>query len=182
MAENTTVARPYAQAIFDLARSQSTDGAALKAWSQILKDTVSVVADPQLKSLLGDPRISKGQWEQLVLDVLGPKLPVLAQNFIRLLIENGRLGILPEIAAHYEVQRAEAEGTLQAEVISALPLSPEQTVKISTALQARTGRKVQISNTLDKDLLGGVIIHAGDTVIDGSARGQLAKLASALAR
>lgn len=180
MAEKTTVARPYAQALFDLARSQPQGG--LKVWSEMLHAAATVVADAQVQSLIGDPRISKDQLVSLVLGVSGDKLTGAAQNFIKLLVENRRLDVLPEIVALYEVQRAEAEGTVQAQVTSAYALTPDQQQKIAAALQKRMGRAIEVTNIVDQGLLGGVIIRAGDTVIDGSARGQLAKLASALAR
>jgi F-type H+-transporting ATPase subunit delta len=180
MAEKTTVARPYAQALFDLARSQPQGG--LKVWSEMLHAVATVVSDLQVQSLIGDPRISKDQLVSLVLGVCGDRLNGAAQNFIKLLVENRRLDVLPEIVAHYEVQRAEAEGTVQAQVTSAYALTAEQQQKIAAALQTRLGRAIEVTNTVDQSLLGGVIIRAGDTVIDGSARGQLIKLAGALAR
>lgn len=182
MAEKTTLARPYAQAVFDLARAQGKDGAGLKAWSEMLELAASVATDPQMQSLIGDPRIRKEQLVQLVLDVCGTKLDEAGQNFIKLLVENRRLDVLPEIRAHYEAQRAEAEGTLQAQVVSAFPLSAEQQSKIASALKARLGRSINVTASVDQSLLGGVIIRAGDMVIDGSARGQLANLATALTK
>ena len=180
MAEKTTVARPYAQAVFDLARSQG--GSGLQAWSDMLQLAASVAADAQMQSLIGDPRIRKEQLVQLVLDVCGKNLDAAGQNFIKLLVENRRLNVLPEIAAHYEAQRAEAEGTLQAQVTSAFPLSEEQQAKIAGALKTRLGRNINVTANVDQSLLGGIIIRAGDMVIDGSARGQLANLATALTK
>ncbi|MEO5573165.1 MAG: F0F1 ATP synthase subunit delta [Gammaproteobacteria bacterium] len=179
MAEKTTVARPYAQALFDLARTQPEG---LKAWSQMLHSAASVVADPQVQALIGDPRISKEQLASLVLGVSGDLLNGAAQNFIKLLVENRRLDVLPEIVALYEVQRAEAENTTVAEIVSAYPLTDEQQRKIAGALQKRLGRTISLRNTVDKELLGGAVIRAGDTVIDGSARGQLERLANVLVR
>lgn len=178
MAENLTVARPYAQAVFELAKTQGK----LKAWSETLALAASVAADSQVQSLAGDPRVQREQLSKLFLDILGAALDATGQNFIRLLIANRRLALLPEIAALYEIERAAAESTLKAEVVSAYPLTDEQQLNIATALQARYGRTVSITAHTDNSLLGGVIIRAGDSVIDGSARGQLAKLATALAR
>lgn len=178
MAENTTIARPYAQAVFELARSHNN----LKAWSEMLQFAAAVAADPQMKSLVGDPRVGTDQLERLFLDICGDKCDAAAQNFIKLLIENRRLNVLPEIAHLYETQRAEAEGTLHAQVVSAYPLADEQQRKIATALQARFGRTINLNNVVDNSLLGGVVIRAGDSVIDGSARGHLERLASVLAR
>ncbi|MEW6353439.1 MAG: F0F1 ATP synthase subunit delta [Pseudomonadota bacterium] len=178
MAEKTTIARPYAQALFELASAQKD----LKGWSEMLQFAAAVVSNEQLRALIGNPRVRPRQLTNLVLEVCGDKLNAAGRNFIKLLIENRRLNVLPEIAQLYEAQRAEAEGTLQAEVVSAYELSAEQQQKIASALQARLGRKISLSNSVDKGLLGGVIIRAGDRVIDGSARGQIARLASVLAR
>jgi F-type H+-transporting ATPase subunit delta len=178
MAEKTTIARPYAQAVFELAKAQGK----LKVWSEMLALAAAVVADPQMQSLLSDPRLSKDQLAKLFLELVGGPLDPMGRNFIQVLIANRRLGLLPEIAALFEAERAVAEGTLQAEVISAYPLSEQQQAKIAAALQARYGRSVSITSHIDNSLLGGVLIRAGDSVIDGTARGQLAKLANTLAQ
>ncbi len=180
MAEKITLARPYAQAVFDLARSEGKEG--LKNWSEMLLLAASIAADPQMKSIIGDPRVHSDQLARLLLDICGSGLSQEGQNFIKLLIENHRLDVLPEIAALYEVQRAEAEGTLKAEVISAQPLNEEQLNKIARSLQARLGRVISLTCSIDASLIGGVIVRAGDTVIDGSARGQLSRLSTSLAR
>ncbi|MEO5703285.1 MAG: F0F1 ATP synthase subunit delta [Gammaproteobacteria bacterium] len=180
MAEKITLARPYAQAVFDLARAEGAGG--LKNWSEMLHLAATIASDPQMQSIIGNPRVSNDQLTQLFLDVSTGKLSDTGQNFIKLLIENHRLDVLVEIAALYEVQRAEAEGTLQAEVISAQPLSDEQQGTIAKALQARLGRVISLTCSIDKSLIGGVIVRAGDTVIDGSAREQLSRLSTALAR
>lgn len=178
MAEKTTVARPYAQAIFDLARSKQ---GALGDWSTTLQLAVAVVADPQTQRLINHPRVRKEQIQSLILDVGGVGFSLQAQNFIKVLIENRRLSLLPEIAAQYELYRAEAERTITAEVVSAFPVSNEQQAKIAAALKKRLGREVSLNCTVDEALLGGAIIRAGDLVIDGSITGQLTKLANALA-
>lgn len=177
MAEKTTVARPYAQAVFDLAHSKG----ALRDWSNVLQLAAAVVADPQVQRLVSHPRVRKAQIQSLILDVGGAGFSAEAKNFIKVLIENRRLGLLPEIAAQYELYRAEAERTLTAEVISAFPVNDEQQARIAAALKKRLGRDVSLSCTVDGSLLGGVIIRAGDLVIDGSVTGQLTKLANALA-
>lgn len=177
MAEKTTVARPYAQAIFDLAHSKG----ALRDWSNTLQLAAAVVADSQMQRLIANPRVRKDQMQGVILGVGGAQLSVEAQNFIKVLIENRRLGLLPEIAAQYEFYRAEAERTLTAEVISAFPVSDEQQAKIATALRKRLGRDISLTCKVDETLLGGAIIRAGDLVIDGSVTGQLTKLANALA-
>ncbi len=176
MAEKTTVARPYAQAIFDLAHSKG----ALRDWSNTLQLAAAVVADPQVQRLISHPRVRKEQIQSLILDVGGAGFSAEAKNFIKVLIENRRLGLLPEVAAQYELYRAEAERTITAEVVSAFPVSNEQQARIAAALKKRLGREVSLNCTVDGALLGGVIVRAGDLVIDGSIAGQLTKLANVL--
>lgn len=178
MAEKTTIARPYAQAIFALAKQQK----ALPKWSEMMALTVAVVTDPQVTGLIGNPRIKKSQLASLVIDVCGANLTGDAQNVIRVLVENGRLKVLPEIVALFDQYRAEEESTVRADVISAFPLSKEEQTKIANALQKRLGKQVTISSRVDATIMGGAIIRAGDMVIDGSVTGQLEKLGSALGR
>ncbi len=178
MAEKTTIARPYAQAIFELAKQQKD----LPKWSDMLALTVAVVTDPQVTGLIGNPRVKKSQLVSLVLDVCGANLTDEAKNVIRVLVENSRLKVLPEIAALYDLYRAEEESTVRAEVISAFPLSKDQETSIATALQKRLGKQVTVTSRIDASIMGGAIIRAGDMVIDGSVTGQLEKLGSALAR
>lgn len=177
MAEKITAARPYAQAIFELAQSQKD----LQRWSEMLVLAVAVASDDTLRKLVGHPRVHKAQLAEVVLAACGDKLNATGQNFIRLLVENSRLSLLPEIAALYEASRAEAEGVLKVQVTSARPLSSAEEDKIAAALKARLQREIKLTATVDKSLLGGAVIRAGDRVIDGSVRGQLGKLAHALA-
>ena len=109
-------------------------------------------------------------------------MPEDGRNLLRLMMDNDRLSLMPDVAAQYEVLRAEAEGTVEAEVRSAKPMSDEQKAQLSKALEKRLGRKVNLTVHEDDTLLGGAIIRAGDLVIDGSAKGRLEKLASALQR
>lgn len=176
MAEKNTIARPYAQAVFDLATSQKN----LPAWSEMLALTAAVVSDKQLQPLIGNPRIDKARVVELIIDICGDRLDTLGQNMIKVLNENNRLALLPEIAAQYELYRAEAEKAIQAEVITAFPVSDEQQVAIAASLKKRLGRDVTLVCKTDKTLIGGAIIRAGDMVIDGSVIRHLDRLASAL--
>lgn len=178
MADKITAARPYAQAVFELAQAHGD----LKRWSEMLVLAVSVAGDDTLRKLIGHPRVHKAQLAKLVLEICGDSLSDAGQNFIRLVVENGRLGLLPEIAALYEANRAEAEGVLKVQVTSAFPLSSEEERKIAAALKSRMKREISLSSVVDKRLLGGAVIRTGDRVIDGSVRSQLAKLAQVLAR
>lgn len=178
MAEKTTIARPYAQAIFELALSQEV----LPRWSEMLQLAAAVAADARVGALVGNPRVTKEELARLFLGICGDKLNPEAQNLIRLLVENDRMDVLTEIAALYETYRADAERTVAAQVISAFPVDAVQQQQIAAMLKQRLGREVTLSCKTDKSLLGGAIIRAGDLVIDGSVTGQLAKLQVALAR
>jgi len=177
MAENITIARPYAQAIFSLAQELGD----LKGWSDMLQLAAAVAADPQMVAVIGSPRFDSAQVADLFIDICGDKLKDAGKNMIRVLAENDRLEVLPEVAELYEAERAAVEGTIVAEVISATSLNDAQQNSIAEALKKRLGRDVTLECKIDESLLGGAIIRAGDVVIDGSVVGKLEKLTSALA-
>jgi F-type H+-transporting ATPase subunit delta len=178
MSENITLARPYAEAAFRLAAETKS----LKPWSDMLGLAASVAADPQIARLAVDPRVARERFTQLFLDICGTGLSKEGANFIRVLQDNRRLGLLPEIAQLFEKQRALVEGRIEAQVISAFELTNDQLKKISAALKAKLGRDIDVVTRVDTSLVGGVIIRAGDLVIDGSVRGKLHALASHLNR
>ncbi len=177
MAEAITVARPYAQAAFDEARELGE----LKSWSDILQSVAQAVINPEVRAIITSPRIIKSQLVELMLALSGDKASEIQRNFIKLLIEGQRLILLPEIVMLFEIMRAEAEKNVDVVVTSAFDLSDAQKQKIAEALQKRMGREIRLSCETDRKLLGGVIIRAGDKVIDGSARTHLSELANALA-
>lgn len=176
MAENSTIARPYAQAVFDLAKQQGR----LAQWSEKLQLLAMVVSDDKIKMLIGNPRIDKKDLMDLITGVCGESLDDNARNFLGVLAENGRLNLLPIVAEQYEAYRSEEERVIQAELISAFPVNNEQQQKIAMALKARLGREVSLNCKIDKTLLGGAIIRAGDMVIDGSVTGHLNRFANVL--
>jgi F-type H+-transporting ATPase subunit delta len=176
--ERTTLARPYAEAAFRLAAERKT----LAGWSEMLKLASAVAADPQMSRLIDNPRVARERFVEFFLDVCGKKLDKDGGNFIRLLTENHRLTLLPEIAALFEALRAEAETRVEAEVISATAVSDAQLKTIAAALKKRLGREVTLSTRLDPALVGGIVIRAGDLVIDGSVRGKLGALATHLTK
>ncbi len=177
MAEKSTIARPYAQAVFRLAQEQND----LAKWSDALQTAAVIVGDPTMQALIRNPKVTKQQLISLIEELAGKHLDDLGQNLIRLLVENHRLLYLPEVAALYETYRKEAEHIVDAQVITAFPLDDEQQRRIADALKARLGRTVTLHQTVDESLLGGVIIRTEDQVIDGSVTAQLDKLARALA-
>ena len=176
MAETMTLARPYAKAAFEHAQAEQ----ALPNWSELLQRLAQLVQDAAMHRLLGSPGVSVDDKAQALLDLSGDDVDDAARNYVTLLAKNGRLRLVPEIAAIYEELRAEAEKTIEAEVISARELSDEQQQRLAQALQKRLGREVSLKVRLDETLVGGAVIRAGDLVIDGSAAGRLSQLAKAL--
>lgn len=178
MSDYTTVARPYARAIYQ----QAVETSAVDSWSDALALMSAVADNAEMRALMDSPQFGGEQKAELMLKVVGDKLSAQQQNLLKLLAENGRLKTLAEIARQFEAYRAEAEGKIDAEVVSAFPLTREQEVSITNMLKAKLGREVSISTSTDESLIGGVVIKAGDTIIDGSMKSQLESLALALGR
>lgn len=176
MAEVITVARPYASAVFALAKEKGE----LKGWSDLLALLAQCVADPNMQSIITSPAVSDEQVVTLLADISGELMSKDARNFLALLAENNRLQLLAYIAIIFEQLRAEAEQTMTAEVTTARALTAEQESNIAAALKKRTGRDVTLITKIDDSLLGGAIIRAGDLIIDGSALGKLNRLANAI--
>jgi len=176
MAEPGTVARPYAEAVFRLADS----GGALAKWSEMLGGLAQVSEDERVRAAVGDPNFSDAKIAGLFIAILAGRLTGDAENFVRVLAENKRLGLLPEIRSQFEALKNEREGVVEAEVHSAFELSEAQIADLVQRLEKKTGRKVRARVHLDKDLIGGVKVVLGDKVIDGSARAQLGALEIAL--
>ena len=176
MAELITVARPYAQAVF----SRAQEAGKLSDWSATLQSIAAVSQVPEIQELVKGVQLERNQLADLFIEICGEQLDQEGSNLIRVLAENRRLSLLPEIAAVYEIYKAEAESTLEAEIISAFPVADAQRDKIAEALKNKLGRTVNLTCKTDKSLLGGAVIRAGDMVIDGSVNGKLEKLASAM--
>jgi F-type H+-transporting ATPase subunit delta len=183
MSDFTTAARPYANAVFDLAnQANALDSEALNSWSDALANLAAVVSDAQMSELLDDPDTGKMEKGELILSVLGDKLNQQQQNLVKLMAENGRLKIMTDVVAQFEVERAKAENKIEAEVVSAFELSAEQTSELVNTLKNKLGCDVTLTTTVDESLIGGVIITAGDTIIDASMKSQLDSLALSLGR
>jgi len=176
MAEAITIARPYASAVFSLAQEKGE----LKSWSDLLTVLAQAMADPAMQSIVASPAVSNEQVVSVLADVAGELMNDDVQNFLALLAENHRLPLLADIAIIYEALREEAEQVMTADVTSALALTVKQKKAISAALKTRLGRDVTLNASVDKTLLGGAIIRAGDLIIDGSALGKLNRLANAI--
>jgi len=176
MAELTTIARPYAQAVFKHAQENDR----LEQWSTMLTTAAAVIQDPAMREVMAGARLSRDQITDMLLEVCAEAADEKGRNLVRLLDENDKLMLLPEIATVYEHYRAEAEQTIEAEMVSAFPVSAAQQKKMTAALVKRLGSKVNLAISVDQTLLGGAIIRAGDMIIDGSVQGKLSKLASAM--
>lgn len=178
MADYTTVARPYASAVYKLAHETSS----LAAWGDALALLAAVVSDAEMIKRLDNPELDKDKKGEMLMHVLGDRLNQQQQNMVRLMAENGRLKALPDVAEQFEVYRAEAEGKIEAQVTSAFELSSEQEKNIIAMLKTKLGREVTLSTSVDQSLIGGVVIKAGDTIIDGSMKSKLESLALTLSR
>ena len=185
MADKNTVARPYAQAIFEVAHA---DGE-LDHWSATLATAAQLLGNRDLVEYLGTPDFSDTQRYEFLTGLFGKagaeKLAgsdKKGSNFLKLLFENRRVAVLPEISGHFEVLKAKIENTVDAVVTSAVPLSEAQQQEIATSLKERLGREIRITTEIDENLIGGAVIRAGDVVIDGSLRAGLEGLANALTR
>jgi len=177
MAELSTIARPYAEAAFEVAQASGK----LKEWSGMLQAVALITRDADLKALIGNTSVDKGLLAELILDVAGKAVSEQGGNLVKLLAENRRLAAVAEIAAQFETLRAEAEQTIEAEIVSATEVSKAQQKVIADKLKARLGREVSLKCTIDESLMGGAIIKAGDMVIDGSVSAQLDRLSVELA-
>jgi F-type H+-transporting ATPase subunit delta len=177
MAELVTVARPYAEAAFKLARENKN----LAGWSDMLALLQSVVRDEQVASRIGDPNVDDHALESLMLGILGNRLDGHGRNFVQVLIQNHRLELVSHIRALYEELRRDFEGVVEARVISALPISEAQVRTLLGALEKKYGRKVNAQVEVDSALIGGARIVVGDKVIDATVRGRLDAMAAALA-
>jgi F-type H+-transporting ATPase subunit delta len=176
MAELITLARPYAKAAFEDARAQN----ALGQWSTMLQWASAVVSDAQVMIALDNPGLTTEQKANIVIDICEGKLSEHGKNFVRILAENKRLSLLPEISCMFEHLKAEQEKTLDVEVLSARALDVQQTNILSESLRKRFDRNIELNCVVDEKLLGGIIIRAGDTVIDGSVRGKLTRMSDAI--
>lgn len=187
MADNNTIARPYAEAVFEVAQ----DNNALDALSESLAVARELLSDEQVASFLARPSLNNAQRLEFLQGLFAKTVgetSVFAggsqhgTNFLKLLLENRRVAVLPEIADQYEALKAEIENKVDVTVTSASPISDEQKDRIGKALKQRLGRDVSIETKIDENLIGGAVIKAGDVVIDGSLRARLEGLANALAK
>ncbi|MBA5764178.1 F0F1 ATP synthase subunit delta [Vibrio sp. 404] len=175
MSDLTTIARPYAKAAFDFAVEKDQ----LDQWGQMLSFSAEVAKNQQVKELLTSS-MSADKLAEIFVAVCGDQVDAHGQNLMKVMAENGRLTAIPDVCEQFFILKKEHEKEIDVEVISAFELSGEQLANISSKLELRLERKVKLNCSVDEALLGGVIIRAGDLVIDDSARGRLNRLSDAL--
>ena len=176
MSELATLARPYAEAVFKRAKES---GAAEK-WSEMLLFLATVVKDKELSAVIDNPKFSKANLSRLMLDVCQEQIDAEGVNFLKLLIHYDRLPLVPLIATLYEQYRSEDEGYVDVDVLTAYVFSKEEEKQLATTLKKTLNKDLRLNMEIDKTLIGGILVRAGDIVIDGSIRGQLQQLAKRL--
>ena len=176
MSELSTLARPYAEAVFKTA----IENKSVTKWSDMLEFLSVVMQDKEMTAVVINPKVNHEQLTQLLLDICQDQLSKEGVNFLKLLVQNDRLIFAPQISELYESFKAEYEGYVDVEVISAYALSKDEQKKFATMLEKKLDKKVHITSSIDKTLIGGFLAKAGDKVIDGSIRGQLQQLAKKL--
>ena len=176
MAELATIARPYAEAAFEIAREQN----ALAVWSQMLRFVSSVVADPRVRAALDNPKLSAGDKESLLLSIAGDRVAGDGRNFLRVLIEADRIKLVPEIQARFDTLKDESEGVAKATIETAYPMSEAQVEQMKAALEKRFKKKVETTVVENRALIGGARVSVGDEVIDGSVQAKLAAMSTQL--
>jgi F-type H+-transporting ATPase subunit delta len=176
MAELVTIARPYAEAAFEIARDQN----ALPAWSEMLRLGATIIADERVAAALDNPRLSAGDKESLVLSIAGDRLNADARSFVRVLIEGDRIALLPQIQALFDSLKDRAENVAKATIETAFPLSDSQVAELTSALERRFGKKIEATVIENRALIGGARVTVGDSVIDGSVQAKLQAMSSQL--
>jgi len=172
----TTIARPYAEAVYKLARE--TD--AVEAWSDSLNLLATIADDPDMARQIANPTVPRERLRDLILDICGADLSAQGKNFVGLLAENARLAAIGEIARLFDDLRVKQRGLRQVTVRSAYPLDAAEQARLADVLRTHLGTEIELTVEEDSSLLGGVEIRAGDLVIDGSVRGKLQRLATQL--
>jgi F-type H+-transporting ATPase subunit delta len=176
MSELATLARPYACAVFK--RAKETDSK--EKWSESLAFMTQIVVNKELADVFSNPKVSNDRIAQLVIEICQEHLDVEGINFLKLLLQNDRLTLLPFIAKNFEALKAEDEGYIETEVETAFAFTKEAEKKLNATLEKTFNKQIHMNVTVDKTLIGGVLVRAGDRVIDGSIRGQLQQLQKAL--
>jgi F-type H+-transporting ATPase subunit delta len=179
MAEIATLARPYAEAVFQIAKEETS----FDVWSENLDFLMQVIGDPFMIQVIKNPLVSKEELRHVLLDVCNEKISTgVGQNLIKLLLDNGRLDIIPQLVQQYEQLKAEHLGYVKVDIISTYTVESHQLQTIEAVLKERLGKAVDIVITVDRNLIGGWLVRIGDQVIDMSIKGRLQQLATELRR
>ncbi len=184
MADNHTIARPYARAVFDLAHANGR----LTQWSNALSVAAAVARSDEALSFIQSPRVSEADQVEFLTGLMAGEGESYifsgdddaGRNFLKLLVENGRVNVLPEISGRFEELKDAIENTVDVTVTTAQDIDGDQLDSIRNALAEKLGQRINLSTAIDRDLIGGAVIRAGDMVIDGSVRTRLAQLANVL--
>lgn len=179
MAELSTIARPYAEALFATASNDQATG--LDAWSGLVSELAQVASQDDVREALTDPRLNTAQRIELFAGLIKSPLSAQARNFIELLVSNQRILVLPQIAEQFEILKHQHEGTALADIRSAYALSDDQVQQLVSGLEKKFGLKLKPAVTVDADLIGGVRVIVGDQVLDTSVQAQLARMRDTLA-
>jgi len=176
MAEIRTMARPYARAVFEIARGND----ALAAWSEALAAVAAIVSNETVRQIVDNPNISDQQLVDSIIDLAGDAVPEQAHNYVRLLVENERLLLAPAIAEQFEDMRAAVEQRVDVTVVSAAAIPEQQKQALAASLEKRLAANVELTFEQDASIIGGAVIRAGDLVIDHSLRSQLTRMQNSL--
>jgi F-type H+-transporting ATPase subunit delta len=176
MAEINTIARPYAEALFRVAKKDQRP-----KWLTLLEALAEIATNPAMQAVVGDPRLSSDQLYSVIEGVMGSKLDPEAKNFVEALIANNRLAALPEITSQFRELKNQSEGSADAVIYSAFPLEGEQLKKLTKVLEERFKQHLTPEVVIDTSLIGGVRVVVGDEVLDSSVRGRLDAMRVALA-
>jgi F-type H+-transporting ATPase subunit delta len=180
MAELSTIARPYAEALFAAAASDKSAAGVLDQWLAVVAEMAAVAEHAEVAQVVGDPNLGAARVYELVRGLIKSPLPGAAENFLRLVVDNGRLTALPEVARQFRAMKNAAEGQADCLIESALPLTDEQVKDLLGGLSRKFGLKLIPEVKVDPGLIGGVRVSVGDHVLDDTIKARLAKMHTAL--
>jgi F-type H+-transporting ATPase subunit delta len=180
MAELSTIARPYAEALFAAAAADQSAAGVLDRWLAVTEELAAVAAHPDVATVVGDPNLSGEQVYGVLTGLLESPPPQAAENFLKLVIENGRLAALPEVAAQFRRLKNAAEGAADCLIESAFELTEAQTAELVWGLSRKFGLKLKPHVKVDPELIGGVRVTVGDHVLDSTVKARLAEMQAAL--
>jgi F-type H+-transporting ATPase subunit delta len=180
MAELSTIARPYAEALFAAASGDKSADGMLDQWLPPVAEMAAVARHPEVVQIVNDPKLGSRQVFDLVRGLIKSPLPLAAENFLRLVVDNGRLAVLPEVARQFRAMKNAAEGRADCLIESALPLTDDQVHELLWGLSRRMGLKLIPEVKVDPELIGGVRVSVGDRVLDDTIKARLAQMHTAL--